>query len=79
MTARGAGLLAQAGLASLGQASGIDLESYRQAHVSACVARALARHRRGGILMLGRCEQLLSPGPLGLAPAGPHLYRKVAA
>ena len=52
MTARGAGLLAQADLAAL---------------------------RRGGILMLGRCEQLLSPGPLRLAPAGPHLYRKVAA
>ena len=43
MTARGAGLLAQADLAALAQASGIDLESYRQAHVSACVARALAR------------------------------------
>ena len=191
MTARGAGPLSQSDLASLAQASGIDLESYRQAHVSACVARALARHgtrsvaalarlcqrdpavratlrrsilvpvtglfrdpeqfellgqrvlpallrtgrgvsvwsagcsdgselysvalmlrrlgaldgsrligsdlsagrvrlarqgavvpetvRRGGILMLSRCEQLLSPGPLGLAPAGPHLYRKVAA
>lgn len=45
MTARGAGLLGKADLASLAQASGIALESYRQAHVSACVARALARHQ----------------------------------
>jgi len=28
--------------------------------------------------MLGACEQLLSPGQFGFAPAGPHLYQKVA-
>jgi hypothetical protein len=47
MTARGAGLLSQADLASLAR--------------------------------LGRCEQLMSPGRLGLVAAGPHMYRKVAA
>jgi chemotaxis methyl-accepting protein methylase len=40
-------------------------------------AKLAASLRRGGILMLGACEQLLSPGPLGLAAAGPHMYRKV--
>jgi hypothetical protein len=29
--------------------------------------------------MLGTCERLLTPGPFGLAAAGPHLYRRVAA
>ncbi len=54
----------------------IYFERAAQRAVHAKLAAAL---RRGGILMLGRCEQLLSPGPLGLAPAGPHLYRKVTA
>ena len=54
----------------------IYFERPAQRAVHAKLAAAL---RRGGILMLGRCEQLLSPGPLGLAPAGPHLYRKVTA
>ena len=54
MTARGAGPLGQADLASLAQASGIDLESYRQAHVSACVARALARHETHSVAGLAR-------------------------
>jgi len=54
MTARGADLLGQADLASLAQASGIDLESYRQAHVSACVARALARHEEPSVAGLAR-------------------------
>ena len=54
MTARGTGQLAQADLASLAQASGIDLESYRQAHVSACVARALARHGTHSVAGLAR-------------------------
>lgn len=44
MTAPGAVLLDQADLASLARASGIALQSYRRAHVSACVARILARH-----------------------------------
>jgi chemotaxis protein methyltransferase CheR len=54
MTARGADLLGQADLASLARASGIDLESYRQAHVSACVARALARHEEPSVAGLAR-------------------------
>jgi chemotaxis protein methyltransferase CheR len=54
MTARGADLLGQADLASLAQASGIALESYRQAHVSACVARALARHEAPSVAGLAR-------------------------
>jgi chemotaxis methyl-accepting protein methylase len=33
----------------------------------------------GGILMLGTSERLLGPGRFGLAEAGPHLYRRVAA
>ncbi|MGI8451796.1 MAG: CheR family methyltransferase [Streptosporangiaceae bacterium] len=44
MTAPGGCLLDQADLACLTLASGISLQSYRQAHVSACVGRALARH-----------------------------------
>jgi len=54
MTARGADLLGQADLASLTRASGIALESYRQAHVSACVARALARHEAPSVAGLAR-------------------------
>jgi chemotaxis protein methyltransferase CheR len=54
MTARGAGLPGQADLARLAEASGIDLESYRQAHVSACVARALARHQAPSVAGLAR-------------------------
>ncbi len=54
MTVRGGGLLGQADLASLGQASGIALESYRQAHVSACVARALDRHETPSVAGLAR-------------------------
>lgn len=45
----------------------------------ALYAKLAAALRPGGVLMLGRCEQLLSPEPLGLAPAGPHLYRKITA
>jgi chemotaxis protein methyltransferase CheR len=33
----------------------------------------------GGVLMLGTCERLLTPGQFGLAASGPHLYRRVAA
>jgi chemotaxis protein methyltransferase CheR len=33
---------------------------------------------QGGVLLLGRSERLISPQSLGLAPAGPHAYRKVA-
>ncbi|PZS38070.1 MAG: hypothetical protein DLM62_15740 [Pseudonocardiales bacterium] len=54
MTAPGADLLGQADLASLAQASGIALESYRQAHVSDCVARALARHETASVAGLAR-------------------------
>lgn len=54
MTKRGGGLLGQADLASLGQASGIALEFYRQAHVSACVARALDRHEAPSVAGLAR-------------------------
>jgi hypothetical protein len=35
--------------------------------------------RPGGVLMLGRCEWLLTPGQFGVAAAGPELYRKDAA
>lgn len=54
----------------------IYFERSAQQAVHAKLAGALGR---GGLLMLGRCEQLLSPGPLGLTAAGPHTYRKVAA
>jgi chemotaxis protein methyltransferase CheR len=54
MTAGGAGLLDQADLASLARASGIALESYRQAHVLACVARALTRHETPSVAGLAR-------------------------
>src|SRR5882757_7053386 len=54
MTVRGADLLGEADLASLARASGIALESYRQAHVSACVARALARYETPSVAGLAR-------------------------
>ncbi len=54
----------------------IYFEPSAQQAVHAKLAGAL---RRGGMLMLGQCEQLLRPGPLGLAPAGPHMYRKAGA
>jgi chemotaxis protein methyltransferase CheR len=31
-----------------------------------------------GILLLGRSERLIDPGALGLRPAGPHAYERVA-
>ena len=43
MTTREAAAVGRADLASLARASGLALQSYRQAHVSACVACALAR------------------------------------
>jgi chemotaxis protein methyltransferase CheR len=45
----------------------------------AVYAKLAAALRPGGVLMLGTCEQMLAPGQYGLAPAGPHLYRKDAA
>jgi chemotaxis protein methyltransferase CheR len=54
MTARGAAGVGQADLASLARASGLDLQSYRQAHVSACVTRALARHETQSVAGLAR-------------------------
>ena len=54
MTTRGAAAVGQADLASLGRASGLALQSYRQAHVSACVARALARHQTQSVAGLAR-------------------------
>ena len=54
MTARGAAAVGQADLASLARASGLALQSYRQAHVSACVARALARHQTQSVAGLAR-------------------------
>ncbi len=54
MTAPGARLLDHADLASLTQACGIPLGSYRQAHVSACVARALTRHEAPSVAGLAR-------------------------
>ena len=54
MTTRGAAELGQADLASLARASGLALQSYRQAHVSACVARALARHETQSVAGLAR-------------------------
>jgi chemotaxis methyl-accepting protein methylase len=54
MTARGAATVGQADLASLARASGLALQSYRQAHVSACVARALARHETQSVAGLAR-------------------------
>ena len=50
------------------------------ASVRAAVQRKLAGAlRRGGVLLLGRSEWLPAPARLGLAPAGPHAYRKEAA
>lgn len=54
MTTRGAAAAGQADLASLARASGLALQSYRQAHVSACVARALARHETPNVAGLAR-------------------------
>lgn len=54
MTTRGAAGVGQADLASLARASGLALQSYRQAHVSACVARALARHETQSVAGLAR-------------------------
>jgi chemotaxis protein methyltransferase CheR len=54
MTVPGADLLDEAELAFLTQVSGIALESYRRAHVSACVARALARHKKASVTGLAR-------------------------
>ena len=54
MTAREAAAAGQADLASLARASGLALLSYRQAHVSACVARALARHETQSVAGLAR-------------------------
>jgi chemotaxis protein methyltransferase CheR len=54
----------------------IYFERPAQQAVHAKLAGAL---RWGGVLMLGQCEQLLRPALLGLAAAGPHMYRKVAA
>ena len=31
-----------------------------------------------GVLLLGRSERLIDPGALGLRPAGPHAYERVA-
>jgi chemotaxis protein methyltransferase CheR len=45
----------------------------------AAYVKLAAALRPGGVLMLGTCEQLLAPGQFGLAAAGPHLYRRVAA
>lgn len=58
MTTRGAAPVGQADLASLARASGLALQSYRQAHVSACVARALARHETQNVAGLARLCQL---------------------
>jgi chemotaxis protein methyltransferase CheR len=45
----------------------------------AVYVKLAAALRPGGVLMLGTCERLLTPGQFGLAAAGPHLYRRVAA
>ena len=57
MTTRGAAAVGQADLASLARVSGLALQSYRQAHVSACVARALARHQAQSVAGLARLCQ----------------------
>jgi chemotaxis methyl-accepting protein methylase len=54
MTTRGAAAAGQADLASLAQASGLALQCYRQAHVSACVTRALARYETQSVAGLAR-------------------------
>jgi chemotaxis protein methyltransferase CheR len=54
MTTRGTAAVGQADLASLARASGLALQSYRQAHVSACVARALARYEAQSVAALAR-------------------------
>jgi len=46
----------------------------RQALYSTLAAALAAR----GILLLGRSERLIDPGSLGLRPAGPHAYERVA-
>jgi chemotaxis protein methyltransferase CheR len=54
MATWGAAAVGQADLASLARASGLALQSYRQAHVSACVARALVRHETQSVAGLAR-------------------------
>jgi chemotaxis protein methyltransferase CheR len=54
MATRGAAAVGQADLASLARASGLALQSDRPAHVSACVARALARHETQSVASLAR-------------------------
>ena len=54
----------------------IYLDSSAQLAVHRKLAAAL---RRGGVLLLGRSEWLLDPGPLGLVPVAPHAYRKETA
>lgn len=50
---------------------------YLEASVRSAVHGKLAATlRRGGVLLLGRSEWLPDPARLGLAPAGPHAYRK---
>ena len=90
MTAPGADLLGEADLASLTRISGIALDSCRRAHVPVTglfgdpeqfekPGRRVLPGVADLVLMLGQCEQLLRPALLGLAAAGPHMYRKVAA
>ena len=42
-------------------------------------AKLAAALRPGGVLLLGRSEQLLRPAQFGLAAAAPHAYRKEGA
>lgn len=53
----------------------IYLEPTAKARLMRRLADALVP---AGILLLGRSERLLEPGPLGLEPVGPHAYRRTA-
>jgi chemotaxis protein methyltransferase CheR len=52
----------------------IYLGSSAKERLHAALAAALAP---GGVLVLGRSESLSRPGRLGLASAGPHMYRRL--
>jgi chemotaxis protein methyltransferase CheR len=53
----------------------IYLSPAARRRVYATLVAALATR---GVLLLGRSERLIDPGALGLRPAGPHAYERVA-
>jgi len=53
----------------------IYLSPAARRRVYATLVSALATR---GVLLLGRSERLIDPGALGLRPAGPHAYERIA-